>query len=383
MKEVYIIGSNFYIEKGKSSVYSYENEKIVHSYNKNEFAHIKQFKFTKKWYSYMKQIPTLMEQYNILGKRIYGKMFYLTKECFEPSPTKLLINLIKNRCYAVIRFPELLVKVYPKDTEGNDLSQLTAPVKDMYVQIPFEILNVGDPQLSVKMHLYGFQAGIDEKRNYLQSHLEFQNGRFCLGSSELGTLISLLQSSDLIEDNNLDVFEIVLDYIDIMLRCQSNEGGPYRKIEKMYMDDEVDTKPYFHQILKSYFLHFPYKDWVIQPVKKYIDKEEYKGLYTGLIITNTDKLFKQIDEFIPSKFKISIDSSRLQLKDKNTYGRDYKDKSSDFRFNDSYVDTYTFSSTTGYWISEETRDLSFISDEFKEKFMDYLLARSLQYSNTI
>jgi len=350
----------------KGNIFSFESEERVNKYFFNKSTNLK-----------LRKISQMMNIWNSIGKKIYKNNFWMSDECFNPSPYQLLTNLIRGKCYIAIRFPNKITTVY--DGKGIK-TPFTMPLKDMYVFIPFRIRKHKNnvPILCLYHSIFGFQAGFDKQRSLLYPHLRGNNDRFCLGESELDTLISLLNNNDIADDDFSDVFEIMLDYIDIMLGCQSNEGGPYRKIEhNIYNIRQIRKTSYFHNIITFYFLCVPREEWVVNIISnKLITKDDYCIIH-DLIIEDFDKLFKQLKKYLPKKYQFDIRNVDFSL----NINKDFPIEMSEFRFKNKYIKTYIYDSQDiGYYNPNDKKEKKnkFLNDEFKEEFVNYFINLNYQ-----
>lgn len=343
----------------------------------NEYIYSR-LRFNKRMYVKLKKTMKAFRKYQELGKSIYGRNFYMPEECFEESPLKFFMNIIKRKCYLTVKLPHTICKVYGTK---NNLSHLTMPIKDMYLHIPFKVLGI-QSSLSVKpiQNIIGFQAGFESERPFLFPHLRAQNDRFCLGSSEIASLSALFGSMDVTEKDSTDLLEHLLNYFPIYIGCQSNDGGPYRHFEStLYTQPQkVNFNSYYHRLMMIYFLCIPKDQWMIKPIQAIQNRSTGLVLVGDFLLKDLNMIFNQLDKLLPDKYKAILNNDL-----KSTVKYDYVPGGfelgppANFRFDGKRIEPYYYPNPTaeGYYhhVDEKKKEKVFLSEKFKSEFGAYIL----------
>jgi hypothetical protein len=141
----------------------------------------------------------------------------------------------------------MIVKVhYPSLTIENSTGQ-SHIIKDLYVKYGLD-LNQGSQTVKLETHLQGMRAtrSIEEwSSGYIHSHLPSnKNGwssfsDFCMGkaTNPLPALMNEMNMSMLVDEEWLDTYELFMMQLDTYVRWESLEGGPYRKIGQIALND--------------------------------------------------------------------------------------------------------------------------------------------------
>lgn len=353
------IGDNYHLSESKFDFVSGPSSFIPVSWNVKLYQSVKLFH------------DQIVNYYKVI-KLIYGKNAYITPESLELSPSKLFENIISGKCYFGIRFPYKVVTIdAPNEISTN---YLTAPIRDMFVFIPIRVHGdtlytpPSDPanlKVSINYILYGFQAGMDA-RNFMFSHLSANNDAFCLGATELATMVNLAYDEGMAD--TLDIWEHILNYIDIMLGCQSNTGGPYRKLENMYeLRSTFNIREYIDLLVDTYFLCVPKEQWPFQIIHSKVKD----GIMADIILNDVQLMITQLDQILPERYKRDIritEENIITLKSVHCVIRTgLKCK---FRFNDKYPTPYQFTSLDGYYIpkTKKYKTESLINAELTKAF---------------
>lgn len=370
-----------YIDRNQFNVY--EREWYQDHFNINDYT-LKSLKFNISIYKRLKKALSVFEDYNKLGKRMFGKNFYMTEECLEQSPSKLFENLVEKKCYMVVKIPKVICRIYSSSTT-HIVNKLTAPINDMYMYMGFSLdfRQINNFTLCTDSSILGFQGGFDSKRPMLFPHLSGQNNKFCLGSSELSTLTYLLSRTDMIDNPTIDILEHIFNYFEIYLGCQSNEGGPYTHMENaLYTSSSSNNQTYYSKLLEIYFLCIPESEWAIMSSNVFVDKKEYCGIAYEIMLTDIDCMLDQLSNILPEKYKLYIDVPKYSLKKPESFNPRGVEKSS-FRFHNNKITTIQVDNPiTDFYINEEQNKPIFLSKKFKEEFLQYLNNR-LQQQNSV
>lgn len=179
-------------------------------------------------------------------------------------------------------------------------------IKSLFVKLSY---NTSTKKLDNKIEGYRGELSVKELcNNYLHSHLSTHNrnfGTFCLGSSEIGILLS-----DLSKEFNFDKFDLFLYSLHEYVKWESLEGGPYTKIENLsYRDSsnviEEAPKHVVEQIIRN-----------INTYENSLNTFDFEFNFqkNKIEIVNNDKLIKLITKYTPSTFMCIIDENGRALK---------------------------------------------------------------------
>jgi len=300
----------------------------------------------------------------------------MTPECFEKSTICLLENLIQNKCYFVVKIPETTVHLFPKNENDVKLRQLKMPVQGLYMA--FKIVVKYHPINGFKTcfmrNIWGFQEYFDEDRSLLFPHLRTQSGWFCLGSSELAVLVDLLGEEDLMKTSSLDLLEIIFDYLPIYAGCESEEGGPYRSLQCLYVfPDRKLGSIYINRILGYYFFCHPNPKIEVSVEIIKTDETTYKKR-EELIISDIQGLLDDLEEFLPDYLKQDIRKyvhNHIALKD--IYNGDIFEiiKKSDFRFKDKHIVAKVKKYSKDLYYQESMEEINQYNSFLSKEFMDF------------
>lgn len=205
---------------------------------------------------------------------------------------------------------------FPEITITNSAG-FSHDIKELYVR--FDItLKINSNRVTTELNMYGRRGTISDYEfvsDYGHSHfsgLGMSWSHFCLGSSDFGMI---LQSMRL--DSKASDWELMLLSLENYVSWESLEGGPYRRMQNISIDRNIDMVNYRYNAFKL-FAGIPstcltFSDNKVQ------------------LIENHPELYKYYDEFSPLK---SFESASLSpFPDlKHSFDTSYTNPDSGFRF---------------------------------------------------
>lgn len=168
------------------------------------------------------------------------------------SLTESLNNVFNdNWCYSftsVFTLPVIHIKI--EDFEIQNSRGEKHPIKNLFIKLL--LTEIGDSYITLNSQIFGFRTTLtskEEQSGYIHSHLNtppkcldklakdsggflydrFFGYSFCLGSSEVRDLLSVINSSSF----NKDILELFLYTLKDAFKWESLEGVPYRKISEI------------------------------------------------------------------------------------------------------------------------------------------------------